>query len=222
MDKEMIDYLRYKNSLRSGAYYDTSDLKNYNGETWLQPLLSHPEIIEELHNIYFKDHIVSGCLKLENSKFKSASIKHHKDLGPILIARIGATYNSGERDIIFALSESSLTSLVGRFDDSDGLLDWYNQEFDKPYSISNCISYVLSQLNKGRVINGKSYDEVLLERKQRTTYFKYKAKIEELDEQKKKLQLESQEKIESMSRTIMEDNEDIAKKYPNLLNSHTM
>lgn len=223
MNKEMIEYLRYKKSQRKDdCYYDTDNMSDYNGETWLKPLLSHPELIEELGKINFNDHVKSNYVKLQNTKFKNATIKYHPEVGPILVATLDSTYTNGRRDSILTIGETSHISLLGRYANGDSLLDWFYSEFDEPYSMSNCIASVLSQLNKGRIIDGKSYDEVILERKQMAIYSKYKVKCEELDEQKRKLQLESQKKIESMPHTIIEDNEDIVKRYPNLSTPHTM
>ena len=199
MDKELLkDYLDYcemQNRKKENINYLVADVKDTCfpcDKTWFYPLIIHNDYrgiltsllkndLDESYIPLFK-HIPQP--KIEDISLQSVEMKYHKKLGYLLWVKYIATMDGIKKPITRVFSETSCLRLLGTHVNGpeSELMDKFsvNEVIEGKQNISTDWAQILSRLNKGRTLKGKTYDEVYLERCKRELSGQYLAKIVEM------------------------------------------
>ena len=193
--KDYLDYCEKQNRKKADMNYLVSDIKDTyfsSDRTWFYPLIIHNKYqdiltsllkndLEELYLPLFK-HIPQP--KIEDIKLKSIEMKYHGKLGNLLWVKYLIKQDGLEKPITRVFTETSSLKLLGTHINGpeSELMDDFsvNDVIESKRNLCTDWAQILSKLNKGRTLGGKTYDEVYLERCKRELSGQYLAKIVEM------------------------------------------
>ena len=190
--KDYLDYCEMQNRKEMNLNYLVSDIKDTyfsSDRTWFYPLIIHnkyKEILTSLLKNDLEEHYLPLFKhlpqpKIDNIRLKCVDMKKHNKLGFLLWVKYIINQDGIDKPITRVFSETSSLKLLGTHVNGpeSELMDDFsvNDVVEGKHNISTDWAQILSKLNKGRTLDGKTYDEVYLERCKQELSGQYLAKI---------------------------------------------
>lgn len=224
--QDYLDYCEIKNRRDENINYLVSDIKDTyfsSDRTWFYPLIIHnkyKDILISLLKNDLEEHYLplfkyTPKPKVENIRLKSVDMKKHSKLGFLLWVKYIINQDGVDRPITRVFSETSSLKLLGTHINGpeSELMDDFSVKkvIEGKRNLSTDWAQILSKLNKGRTIEGKTYDEVYSERCRKELSGQYLAKIVEAMSVVDKLKTERVDALENLSSALETQKENFEK-----------
>lgn len=243
MNEKTVEYFEYLADKRRQKYdmnYLTKDLKTIyssHDDTWFYPLINRSDYSDIILSL-LKNHDQFNWLQPENKpQIESLEIKYHEKLGPILWVRYNYTIDNKVYRGSRLFGETSNIQLLGTHINGheSEMYDLFNpKDFQSGvHTLGTDFVHIMSILNKGRRINGKTYDEVFTDRFVKYSKFQELEEIENKEEEfenlKKKFNKDIQvirqqhiDRLKNFTPNIEQHNKEFNERYNDLFNKPTM